>query len=614
MGPINPLGPTRQDRVKKQAAGLALVVAAMAAFSAVATQVTALHFHFDPALGPGWGHGLYPPAEWIGWSFRFADADPPFFASLHIAFLVASAAVMVGVVMAIGVSTRSALPYGEVHGSARFITELAEMRRIGLAAPAGDHALILAACADDKGVVHYLRQSGNEHLAVIAPTRTGKGVGPVLMNALTWGGAFIMYDPKGEGFHATAGSRARLGPVWRWNPVGTEGISRTNVLDLVRLNTLHEVGDAMDIATLLVDPSSKGDWDHWKGTGFDLLAGLILHVLYKIQAEGRRACLADVSRALGDPDLPNIELYREMAENRHGEPTTSGFVSGRRHGAIAMAGATMLNREHRERTAVHSTASLCLALYKDPIIAANTAISDFQLTDLWNGKHPGSLYITVSPDQELKLQPMLRMMLTLILRAVQRADLTYRDGRPLPPWRHRLLLLLDEFASLGTVKEIELALARIAGYGAQIMLVIQDVPQLYQAYTQYQAILGMCQTKIVYAPNDKLTAEWLSGECGATTVVKKDIQVSGARFAAMLGHVAEQYHEVSRPLITPEECERLRPPAKDEAGTITEAGDLIVLRTGSHAIFARQVLYFQDPYFLRLVRLTPPVLGTGGIP
>ena len=135
---------------------------------------------------------------------------------------------------------------------------------------------------------------------------------------------------------------------------------------------------------------------------------------------------------------------------------------------------------------------------------------------------------------------------------------------------------------------------------------------IYQAYSQYQAILGMCQTKIVYAPNDKLTAEWLSGECGTMTVLTKDIQVSGPRFAAMLGHVSEQYHEVSRPLITPEECERLRPPSKDAQGAITEAGDVIILRTGTHAVFAKQVLYFQDEFYARLVRLPPPLLGVGG--
>jgi type IV secretion system protein VirD4 len=604
---MTPLGPTAGQRVKTQGAGAALVVAALAGFSIVATQITAAHFRFDPGLGPVWGQGLYPPFAWIVWSFRYSTADPRFFAELHIAFLVATATVLLAVVAAVGLATRSARAYQDVHGSARFITELKEMRRIGLAGRGTDHHLFLGACADGKGNLHYLRQSGNEHLAVIAPTRTGKGVGPVLMNALAWGGAFIMYDPKGEGFHATAGSRARIGPVWRWNPVGTEGVSRFNVLDLVRLGTMHDVGDAMDIATLLVDPSSVGDWDHWTGTSFDLLAGVILHVLYQKQAEGKRACLADVAWALGDPDRLNLRLYTDMTKNQHGEPGAHGFEPGRRHGAIAMAGATMLQREHRERTAIHSSAVLCLALYRDPIIAANTAVSDFDLKALWDGECPGSLYITVSPDQELKLQPLLRMMLTLILRAVQRVELRYQEGRPQLPWRHRLLLLLDEFASLGTVKEIELALARIAGYGAQIMLVIQDVPQLYQAYSQYQTVLGMCQTKIVYAPNDKLTAEWLSGECGTTTVVKKDIQVSGARFGTVLGQVSEQYHEVSRPLITPQECERLRPPSKDGTGNITESGDVILLRTGYHPIFAKQVLYFQDPYFAKLVRLPPPV-------
>ncbi|MBC7907101.1 MAG: type IV secretory system conjugative DNA transfer family protein [Rhodospirillaceae bacterium] len=605
----------QRDRIKVQLAGLALLVAAVAAISMAATQIVAAHFGADPELSPDWGHGLYPPGQWIVWSFRFHDADPTFFALVQIAFLVAIGVVLVGIVAAIGVTTRSARPYADAHGSARFITGLEELRHIGLVAmPSTSGALTLAGCPGEHGEIHYLRQTGNEHLAVIAPTRTGKGVGPVLMNAASWAGAFIMYDPKGEGFHATAGCRARMGPVWRWNPVATHDVSRFNVLDTVRLNSLHEVGDAMDIATLLVDPSSKGNWDHWKGTGFDLLTGVILHVLYQKQAMGQRACLADVAYALGDPDQPNLTLYSDMANNRHGEAAAAGYLPGVRNRAVAMAGAVMINREHRERTSIHSTAVLCLALYKDPIIAANTAVSDFQLTDIWNGPRPASLYVTVSPDQELKLQPMLRMMLTLILRSIQRVELQYRGGRPLAPWRHRLLLLLDEFASLGTVKEIELALSRIAGYGAQIMLVIQDVPQLYQAYTQYQAILGNCQTKIVYAPNDRMTAEWLSGECGTATVIKKAVQVSGGRFATLLHHVSEQYQEISRPLITPQECERLQPPAKDLAGNIIEGGDVIVLRTGYNPIFARQVLFFQDPFFAERIRLPPPRIGVEASP
>lgn len=608
-------GEPSRNHAAMRLVGLAGLAFALILCSAVATQITAGHFNFDPALGPDWGRGLYPPGQWIVWSLRHHDADPVFFAQLHIAMLGATGALMVVTIVGIGIATRSARPYAAAHGSARFVTELAEMGRMGLVGvPVSGHALTLAGCQGGQGEVHYLRQTGNEHLALIAPTRTGKGVGPVLMNAASWTGAFIMYDPKGEGFHATAGCRSRLGPVWRWNPVGNDGVSRFNPLDTVRLRTLHEVGDAMDIATLLVDPSSLGNWDHWKGTGFDLLAGVILHVLHQKRAMGQRACLADVAYALGDPDRPNTALYNAMAQNRHGEPSATGFVPGIRNSAIAMAGAAMNNREHRERTGVHSTAAMCLSLYKDPIIAANTAVSDFELSEIWNSDRPGSLYITVSPDQELKLQPMLRMMLTLILRGIQRVELRYRRGRPLAPWRHRTLLLLDEFASLGTVKEIELALSRIAGYGAQIMLVIQDVPQLYQAYGRYQAILGNCQTKIVYAPNDRMTAEWLSGECGTATVIKKAVQVSGGRFATLLHHVSEHYQEISRPLITPQECERLQPPTKDLAGNIIEGGDVIVLRTGYNPIFAKQVLYFQDPYFAERIRLAPPRIGAEAAP
>ena len=161
----------------------------------------------------------------------------------------------------------------------------------------------------------------------------------------------------------------------------------------------------------------------------------------------------------------------------------------------------------------------------------------------------------MSPSKELKLQPMLRMMLGLILRTLQEPELQFVNGQPVMPWKCRTLMLLDEFASLGMVKEVELALSRIAGYGVQLMLVIQDNNQLFSSYTQYQTILGGLQTKAVFAPD---------------------------------------------------ECKRLRPPKKDATGKITEGGDVILLRTGLNPIFARQILYFQDPYFARKASIPAP--------
>jgi hypothetical protein len=50
------------------------------------------------------------------------------------------------------------------------------------------------------------------------------------------------------------------------------------------------------------------------------------------------------------------------------------------------------------------------------------------------------------------------------------------------------------------------------------------------------------------------TAEHLSKLTGQTTVVKEQITTSGTRIATLQGHVSHSYHEVSRLLLTADEC------------------------------------------------------------
>jgi len=607
----------RGDEYGRRLAG-SLVVFCLVALGccAAVTQYVAAHFDYATALGPEWGHHVYPPLNWLAWNIKFHSADPPFWTAIDIAF--AAVLAVAGLVSGIWVSTGTRrLVAGEgIHGTARFLSTLAEARAAGVAPPdkPGDragfssHALYLATVTDGQGRTFYLRQDGNEHLAVIAPTRVGKGIGPVLMNALSWPDAWIAYDPKGELYQFSGGYRATLGPVWRWDPVGHgPGYARYNMLDSVRLRTIHEVGDTMDIATLLIDPSSKGDWDHWQSTAFALLTAVILYVLYENYAKGRRAALADVLAALSEQDT----LYRRMVENQFGEPKLDGGFTGGRHEGIGRPADQQANRDPRERNGVHSTAVKSLVLFSDPLIAANTASSSFRIEDIWNGPLPGSLYITVGPSEELKLQPLLRMMLTLLLRAAQRPRLENENGQPKRPWRHRTLMMLDEFASLGRIKEIPLALSRIAGYGVQLALIIQDMSQIFddEAYGRNETITGNVRTKIVYSPNEIATAEWLSRQCGQATIIKMDRSLSGGRFASVLNHVSENYRETERPLITAEETMRLRPPEKDVEGRVRAGGEVILLRTGHQPFLATQLMYFLDSVFLERARLPPPHLA-----
>jgi type IV secretion system protein VirD4 len=64
--------------------------------------------------------------------------------------------------------------------------------------------------------------------------------------------------------------------------------------------------------------------------------------------------------------------------------------------------------------------------------------------------------------------------------------------------------------------------------------------------------------------------------------------------------------EVSRPLLTVDECLRMPGPKKDANGLIVEAGDMVVYAAGFPAIYGKQPLYFNDPVFLARASVEAP--------
>ena len=67
------------------------------------------------------------------------------------------------------------------------------------------------------------------------------------------------------------------------------------------------------------------------------------------------------------------------------------------HPVVAQAARELLNKSENERSGVLSTALRFLSLYRDPVVAAVTSASDWQISDLVEGPRPVSLYLVVPP-------------------------------------------------------------------------------------------------------------------------------------------------------------------------------------------------------------------------
>jgi type IV secretion system protein VirD4 len=185
--------------------------------------------------------------------------------------------------------------------------------------------------------------------------------------------------------------------------------------------------------------------------------------------------------------------------------------------------------------------------------------------------------------------------------------LAFENGTPKPAYKHRLLLLLDEFPALGKLDILQESLAFLPGYGIKAYLIAQDINQLYAHYGRDEAITSTCHVQCAFAPNRIETAEHLSKLTGQTTVVKEQITSSSRGWST---NVSRSTHEVSRPLLTPDEAMRMKGARKNAQGMITEPGNMVIYVAGYPAIMGVQPLYFRDPELARRARI-PAEAGAG---
>jgi len=572
----------------------ALVLAAIILGLSSATQLFANAFAYQEVLGSSFHH-LYAPWKILQWAWLYDHDYPLAIRKAASVGIVISASLMLTALLRRIVTANSSKPHAFIHGSARW----AGKNDMIAAALLGNEGVYVGAWRDHGNHVHYLRHNGPEHILCYAPTRSGKGVGLVIPTLLSWKHSAVILDLKGELWELTAGWRKEhaANKVLRFDPANATACVGFNPLEEIRLGTGHEVGDVQNLATLLVDPDGKGLIDHWQKTAQSLLVGTMLHLLYKSHQEGTIATLPALDAMLSNPGRPIEELWKEMTVYKH--------RANAPHPAVAAAGQDMLDRAEEEAGSVLSSTKSYLSLYRDPVVAKNVSKSEFRIHDLMNHHDPVSLYIITQPTDKARLRPLIRVVINMILRLL--ADrMEFEHGRHRPHYKHRLLMMLDEFPSLGKLEIMQESLAFVAGYGIKCYIIVQDINQLISSYGKEESITSNCHIQLAFPPNRLETAEHLSKLTGQTTIVKEQITTSGKRIGAMHSQVSRTFQEVQRPLLTVDESMRMPGPTKDSNGMIREPGDMVIYCAGFPAIYGQQPLYFKDPVFQKRSEVPAP--------
>jgi len=587
----------------------------------IATQYIAASFQYQPALGApllqAKSGGIYQPFSWIVWGWRYCTSQDE---RIRRPFFVGEMIVFAGSVLCVGVffvlASRRARKLTEnaedLHGSARWADE-DDIRDTGLLTTR--HGVYVGGWrSEGKHRMHYLRHNGPEHVLAFAPTRSGKGVGLVIPSLLAWGESAVIYDIKGENWAKTAGFRCQQGHLcFKFSPVEEQASSRFNPLSEVRLFTPRDVSDAQNIANMIVRTGEDSPQErYWQDAAASITTGMILHVCYAAALESRVACLADLSHVFTRPGAGFRETLDELLNFEHDPghahdwrmPTGDQTLT---HPVVREKVQEMLDKEDRDFGGVLSTAKTALTLYSDPLVARNTSASDFTINDLVNHARPVSLYLVVPPSDKIRLRPLIRLIFTMTVNRL--TEKMVFQGAEQKRNKHRLLLLIDEFPSLNRMEVFADALSYMAGYGLKAYLITQDIRQIVDAYGNNESIVSNCHVRIAFAPNQFETAELLSRMTGTTTVQKASYNFSGSRLSPIMEHINASVDHIERPLMTPDEVLRLKPPQKRGDGAqerIVAPGQMLIFVSGHHPILGTQMMYFLDPALSARAELAPP--------
>lgn len=559
----------------------ALLAAGYLGGEAAATQYLANRYDCAPQLGrPAFMVGeqcAFQPFAWNNWADKVRLKDREAWNTANMLSLSGLAA-GVGSAALLGLMQRQVRTL-DAFGTARW-ADMTELRKQGLM---GSHGVVLGQTNDAvfKGgnasefgnLVKpgtLLFHDGPQHVLMFAPTRSGKGASVVIPTLLTWLGSTVVYDMKGSNYEATAGHRSRYSHCLRFNPTQLDSVGHNPLLG-VRAYP-YDVRDAQEIGGILVSPDeSDNRYNHWKATGASFLVAAILHVLYV----GEDKSLRGVLRLLSAPAKSFEETLNIMIETRH-------FDSGP-HPAVAGGAMLMKSREEGERSGILSTAVSFLEIFRDPIVAENTARHDFTIADLTCCDRPTSLYLVVPPNDRLRSKPIMRLLYTTIFNR-QMEDLHYvptSSGQKIR--KHALLDLRDEFVSPGAFSGFSNQLATCAEYRIKCLLIVQSISQLEEHYGKSNSIVDNCHTAITYGASSNTSAKVISESLGVQTLSRRQESRSRKSGQLMGGSTSVTDQQYGRPLLFPTEAKTL------------PFHDALVMMTGVSPARCKKVTWWKHP-------------------
>jgi type IV secretion system protein VirD4 len=455
-----------------------------------------------------------------------------------------------------------------LHGEARW-ANTSEVKEAGLLE---DDGLILGKLGG-----RFLMTAAPKFAMLVAPTRSGKGVGTIIPNLLNWRHSVVVVDIKGENFDVTSGFRAKHGhEVYRFAPFDDQFETHcSNPLSYISRDPRYVVGELQSVGYMLY-PKKDGDGAFWNDAARNLFVAIALYCL----ESNLRLTMGEVYRRASGEGRPK-EFWQSVVDSGvsvSGQPLSPNCTNALNQ---------FVSNSDNTLTSILSTFNAPLGVFANPAVDAATSGDDFDLRDVRRRRM--SIYVVIPPNRLAEASLLINLFFSTLIDQNTKT-LPEKD----PSLKYLTLLLLDEFPALGRVDKYIKSIGYFAGYGLRSLMIAQSLSQLKERDlygdegTRTLATNHMIQ--IMYAPRDQHDAQEYSeilGYYGLSGVSKGTSRARGTVTSS------ENVSEQKRALMLPQELREIGP------------DKIIVMTDGCKPIFADKIKYYTDSAFK--TRLMPPV-------
>ncbi|OJV19315.1 MAG: hypothetical protein BGO21_08645 [Dyadobacter sp. 50-39] len=351
----------------------------------------------------------------------------------------------------------------------------------------------------------FFKVKAQMHGICIAGSGQGKGVCIILPNLLCRPtNSWFVLDPKGENALITArwqkeagqkvilldpwGEQKRLGATHRIEPSGF------NPLSFIKGNPDEMPESCSVIAQMLIPDSANSKDQYWNSRARSLIKTYLLHLITDRPVSEHH--LGTLYRWLRLPVRDRQKLWFEMEENLACDELVKSGIG-------EFVG---LSTDTGPLPSIISTAQDNTTFLESIALRASLEKNDFDPYELTNGRT--TVYLCL-PERFIDTHARwLRLVVGVCLKACN-----YRPNR-------RVNFLLDEFAILGKMPDIQRAYAFARGQKINIYTFFQSLTQLIEIYGENGANTFLANSRLrqFFGIYDLPTQKYLSEYLGDTTV------------------------------------------------------------------------------------------------